>query len=373
MSTKDYVAFISNGNELALSCIEEVVELEVHDQVIQANECNCTHKEHLGSCEIENVVVEVETKKKTLKKYIVEMAFCKECAAYYIPQKSYEFLSDQGSVTHHVKGGVRLFEYLKHGEAFEEEKAELRKIETSLQSEYNHLPKPVSRYAIDDGCGGLHDVQSEKYSARRIYEKQDEINDKMQQPYVGRIDVSDSGDDKKIYYIGRTDDRRVGDIYVYSRWSEQGRLFGRTAEPDGTLNGSRKQVDLRRKIDIESGILRGVEDVFASNSEFADKGIYDKFLIQVLMSRKKSHQLTDIIATIQDKQNEIIEKAYVANMIVQGCAGSGKTMVMLHRLSFWLYNNKSLQPEKIKILTPNENFNVHIGGLHSLLNAWFWF
>ena len=86
------------------------------------------------------------------------------------------------------------------------------------------------------------------------------------------------------------------------------------------------------------------------------------------MSRKKSHQLTDIIATIQDKQNEIIERAYVANLIVQGCAGSGKTMVMLHRLSFWLYNNKSLKPEKIKILTPNENFNVHIGGLHSQLN-----
>lgn len=368
MNSKDYVAFISDGKELTLAGIREAVDLESHDQVIQSNECSCTHKEHMVSCEIENVVVDVENSKKIIRRYVVEMAFCKECAAYYIPQKSYEFLSSQGIITHHIKGGVRLFEYMKYGDSYDEEKAQLDHIESVLMKEYNDLPGPVSRYAVDDGCGGLRDIQSQKYSAKEIYDKQDAINELMSQPYIGRIDVSDSGNNRKAYYIGRTGDKTVGDIIVYSRWSEQGRLFGRTSEPEGSVGGKKHQVDLRRKIDIQSGKLRGVEDVFASNSEFADKGIYDKFLIQVLMSRKKSHQLTDIIATIQDKQNEIIEKAYVANLIVQGCAGSGKTMVMLHRLSFWLYNNHSLNSEKIKILTPNENFNVHIGGLHSQLN-----
>lgn len=370
MNPKDYTAFISNGKELSIAGVGEVVDLESHDQVIQADECNCTHKEHIASCEIVNVAVDVdiENSKKMIRKYAVEMAFCKECAAYYIPQKSYEFLLSQGCITHHIKGGVRLFEYMEYGDSYEEEKGQLQRIESVLMQEYNSLPKPVSRYAVDDGCGGLINLQSQKYSAKAIYERQDAINELMSQPYIGRIDVSDSRKGRKTYYIGRTDDRTVGDIVVYSRWSEQGRLFGRTSEPDGSLGGKKHQVDLRRKINIQAGKLRGVEDVFASNSEFADKGIYDKFLIQVLMSRKKSHQLTDIIATIQDKQNEIIERADVANLIVQGCAGSGKTMVMLHRLSFWLYNNKSLKPENIKILTPNENFNVHIGGLHSQLN-----
>lgn len=368
MNPKDYIAFISNGKELSLAGVKDVVNLESHDQVIQADECNCTHKEHIASCEIVNVAVDVENSKKQVRRYVVEMAFCKECAAYYIPQKSYEFLSSQGIITHHIKGGVRLFEYMKHGDSYDEEKKQLQHIESVLMQEYNNLPKPVSRYAVDDGCGGLHDLQSQKYSAKAIYERQDAINELMAQPYIGRIDVSDAGKGRKIFYIGKTDDKTVGDIVVYSRWSEQGRLFARTAEPDGVVGGKKRQVDLRRKIDIQAGKLRGIVDEFASNSEFADKGIYDKFLIQVLMSRKKSHQLTDIIATIQDKQNEIIERAYVANLIVQGCAGSGKTMVMLHRLSFWLYNNKSLKPEKIKILTPNENFNVHIGGLHSQLN-----
>lgn len=368
MNPKNNIAFISNGKELTLAGVKDVVDLESHDQVIQADECNCTHKEHIASCEIVNVAVDVENSKKQIRRYIVEMAFCKECAAYYIPQKSYEFLSAQGIITHHIKGGVRLFEYMKYGDSYDEEQARLKHIELVLMQEYNNLPKPVSRFAIDDGCGGLRDLQSQKYAAKAIYEKQDEINELMAQPYIGRIDVSDAGKTKKNFYIGKTDDRTVGDIFVYSRWSEQGRLFARTAEPDGNIGGKNRQVDLRRKIDIQAGKLRGIVDEFASNSEFADKGIYDKFLIQVLMSRKKSHQLTDIIATIQGKQNEIIERAYAANLIVQGCAGSGKTMVMLHRLSFWLYNNKSLKPEKIKILTPNENFNVHIGGLHSQLN-----
>jgi len=367
MRKGDYVAFISNGSKLGLSSVDEIVELESHDQVIQAKECGCTNNEHLSSCEIENVVVELETQNKERKKYIVEMAFCKECGAYYIPLKSYEFLAERGTITHHVKGGARLFEYVKRGDAFNEEKTKLEQIKNTLREEYNNLPETISRYAIDDGCGGLRDIQGVKYSSKAIYKKQDEIADLTLQPYIGRIDISDGGEKACVYYIGKAEDKKIGNIHVYSRWSEQGRIFGKTADPSGVVDGKKRQVDLRRKIDIMKGDLRGIEDVFASNSEYADRGIYDKFLIQVLMTRKKSHQLTDIIATIQDKQNEIIEKAFAANIIVQGCAGSGKTMVMLHRLSFWLYNNKSLKPEKIKILTPNENFNTHIGGLHSQL------
>lgn len=371
MNQKDYVAFISNGKKLSLAGVSDVMDLENHEQVIQANECNCTHKEHISNCEIVNVAVEVESSKKIVKKYAVEMAFCKECAAYYIPQKSYEYLSEQGVVTHHVKGGVRLFEYMSYGDSFVEELNALDGLKKDLEEQYKRITVPypgIGKYTRSDDCPDGISLEYAKYVNQKAFEEQDKINELLEEPYVGRLDVSDTGKNRKVFYIGKAEDRAVGNITVYSSWSEPGRLFRQISEPNGNINGVKKQVDLRRKIDIRSGNLKGIEDVFSSNSEFADKGIYDKFLIQVLMSRKKSHQLTDIIATIQDKQNEIIERAFVANLIIQGCAGSGKTMVMLHRLSFWLYNNKSLKPEKIKILTPNENFNVHIGGLHSQLN-----
>lgn len=366
MNTKDYIAFISNGKELSISAAQEIVDLETHDQVIQSDECTCTYREHISECEIENVVVSVEDSKNKVKKYVVEMAFCKECGAYYIPQKSYAFLSKKGMITHHVKGGIRLFEYMRFGEAYEEEKVQLEKIEKELHREYDNLPKPVSKYAVADSPEERMNLQLEKMAAQHIYEMRETIAKMMAEPYIGRLDLSDKGKGKATYYIGR-EDKKIGGVSVHSRWSDWGRLYGRSSEDTGLVNGNVKQVDLRRQIDIMDGQLRGIEDIFSSNTEYAEQGIYDKFLIQVLMSRKKSHQLTDIISTIQDKQNEIIEKALVANIIVQGCAGSGKTMVMLHRLSYWLYNNKSLNPEKIKILTPNENFNAHIGGLHSQL------
>ena len=56
MNPKDFIAFISNGRELTLAGVKDVVDLESHDQVIQADECNCTHKEHIASCEISNSI-----------------------------------------------------------------------------------------------------------------------------------------------------------------------------------------------------------------------------------------------------------------------------------------------------------------------------
>ena len=50
--------------------------------------------------------------------------------------------------------------------------------------------------------------------------------------------------------------------------------------------------------------------------------------------------LGEIIATIQKEQNEIIRKSPFANIIVQGVAGSGKTTVAMHRISYLLYNYK---------------------------------
>ena len=59
----------------------------------------------------------------------------------------------------------------------------------------------------------------------------------------------------------------------------------------------------------------------------------DELLTKYLAKNKRT-VLNDIIATIQQEQNEIIRKRPQDNVIVQGGAGSGKTTVAMHRISY---------------------------------------
>lgn len=362
-----YIAFISNGKELSASAAQNIIELESHDQVIVSSECTCTNSEHMNSCEIVHADFEINNKNKRKEKYIVEVAFCKECGAYFIPQNSFNFLRKKGDIIHAIKGGVILYELIYSGPEFQGEKRQLEKIKRDLVSQISNISRTKSyKEMLDEADSSIYCFQTLKFENDEIIHKKRELEYKLQNPYHGRIDIGDA-DNPTTYYIGGAVDQLLGGVYIHSSWSEIGKLFYDTDNPQGYINGKRCDISLRRRIRIVKSELQSIENTFSSNTIYAEKGIYDKFLIQVLQDRKKSNQLTDIIATIQKQQNRIIEKAYAANIIVQGCAGSGKTMVMLHRLSYWLYNNKSLRPEKIKIITPNENFNIHINMLHAQL------
>lgn len=91
--------------------------------------------------------------------------------------------------------------------------------------------------------------------------------------------------------------------------------------------------------------------------------VSDPFLIKILKAKRNVQSIGNIISTIQDNQNNIITQELNENIIVQGCAGSGKTMVLLHRLSYLLYNNKNLELNRIKIITPNNLFKGSINKL----------
>ena len=108
---------------------------------------------------------------------------------------------------------------------------------------------------------------------------------------------------------------------------------------------------------------------YIAENEFYKDGTVDEFLIKVLLDKKESNNLTDIIYTIQEKQNRIIRADAMKSFIVQGCAGSGKTMILLHRLSYLKFNNKLPNYDKIKIITPNPLFADFIKDLVKDLNV----
>lgn len=159
-----------------------------------------------------------------------------------------------------------------------------------------------------------------------------------EQPYFGRIDYLEkvSEQDSKVY-IGKNGVFRNKTDVVIADWrapissvyyeNELGE--GMYSLPDG----KEMEINLRlkRTYDVQNGELKGYYD--------SDVASNDTLLVQYL-SKNKDAVLGDIIATIQKEQNRIIRESPFANILVQGVAGSGKTTVAMHRISYILYNYK---------------------------------
>lgn len=94
-----------------------------------------------------------------------------------------------------------------------------------------------------------------------------------------------------------------------------------------------------------------------------ENGSVDPFLIQIIEEKRLENKLTDIIVSIQANQNEMIRHTYDKSMLVQGCAGSGKTMILLHRISYLKYNKYLRSMGRAVIIVPNKNFDLFIDEL----------
>ncbi len=160
----------------------------------------------------------------------------------------------------------------------------------------------------------------------------------LEKPYFGRIDYKDIGLDKtEKVYIGKNGVFKNRTEVVITDWrapistvyyeNELGR--GSYTIPEG--KSYEINLSLKRNYDTDKGVLKGYYD--------SDVASNDELLVQYL-SKNKDAVLGDIIATIQKEQNEIIRANPFTNIIVQGVAGSGKTTVAMHRISYILYNYK---------------------------------
>ena len=109
------------------------------------------------------------------------------------------------------------------------------------------------------------------------------------------------------------------------------------SEGTHTINLERK-----RTYEIENDRLK---DYFDSDVVANDE------LLTKYLAKSKKNVLGEIIATIQKEQNLLIRRSPRTNLIVQGVAGSGKTTVAMHRISYILYNYKEdFRPEDFYII-----------------------
>lgn len=84
-------------------------------------------------------------------------------------------------------------------------------------------------------------------------------------------------------------------------------------------------------------------------------------ILQKELSMNANARLKSIVTTIQKEQNAIIRNEKDKILVIQGCAGSGKTSVALHRVAYLLYHHrKQLSAKQVLILSPNPVFSEYI-------------
>ena len=254
-------------------------------------------------------------------------------------------------------------------EVFEQETLHLRNTQKELENFAGFLLR------IDIGDNGL--VAGTKTGFDEVTKEE-----LIASPYFARMDIEiDDHTDRsvEVSYIGKKGVYH-GDRVLISDWrSEIGQKYYMKNITEFIYNDLDYALFLRRALQIKSSILTGYLNEFARTAylrtaEYGEAGgvyhterITDPFLQDIIRQKHTQNTLTDIIESIQENQNAIITHNGDDSLVVQGCAGSGKTMILLHRLSFLKYRDRSLDLSRIKILTPNSLFSMYINDLSNSL------
>ncbi len=243
------------------------------------------------------------------------------------------------------------------------------------------LSKISSLKAEADAIRAREDYSAEDYRAllekkaqiAAEYKKLNSYKCFFSEPYFARMDVVDAEEGYNSYYIGKKGDVRLEIVdwraplavkyYQKSRVSFQ-------------INDYGYRTVLRRALSVKSGKLIDYKNEYLSvkdvltEEEIAGRDeeiLFDPYLRSIIKSRKDDTHIRDIIRTIQEQQFEVITRPERESFVLQGCAGSGKTMILLHRLSYLMYNNEALSPHDVLVITPSDSFNAFIDELAQVL------
>ncbi len=254
----------------------------------------------------------------------------------------------------------------------EAEKVYLQKTMQVIRSNISAYEAEVSQMQeqIDEMLDHYHSNDVELYtSLSNTITMQENMKRALQRnhkaskkPYFGRIVFHDEKLDKEeSLYIGRggisrdTTHQMVIDwrAPVANAYYENG--LGKCSYPAPDGGEFPIELKLKRTYEIENGKLLDYFDT----EVIANDDLLTKYL-----AKNKQAVLGEIIATIQKEQNEIIRKSPYHNMIVQGVAGSGKTTVAMHRISFILYNyQERFKPDDFYIVGSNRILLEYITGV----------
>ena len=190
-------------------------------------------------------------------------------------------------------------------------------------------------------------------------EREDPCNDYTLQlkirdePYFAKVNCQSTGE----FYLGKNS---IGDYVNDWRDTEKANLYY-----NYNILAGREDVGLLLVRDfVISNTLKNFSDRYNRikgiqkiGKQESDSIIYDEFLIKILEKNRLESGIHDIIQSIRTEQYDIITQKPKIDLVVSGCAGSGKTMIMIHRISFLAYNFPEVNSTNTFIISPNTLLN----------------
>lgn len=206
-------------------------------------------------------------------------------------------------------------------------------------------------------------VQQQKQLVSRAVETESILKQQMGQlkdlaksPYFGRIDINEDGDQDTLYIGTASFIDNQQNFLVYDwRAPISGIYYNGTLGPVhyATPNGqATAELLKKRQFQINDG---EIINVFDTNETVGDQ------MLQAVLGSNNAEAMQNIVATIQQEQNDIIRDTRHDVLVVQGVAGSGKTSAILQRIAFLLYHSReSLNSEQMLLFSPNKLFSHYI-------------
>ncbi|NMB70032.1 ATP-binding domain-containing protein [candidate division WWE3 bacterium] len=181
----------------------------------------------------------------------------------------------------------------------------------------------------------LHE-KNQTLNIRAKFRQIEELNYLITEPYFARIDLTnpESGALQEIYIgkFGYSEERpiitdwraKVASVFYKYRYPQKNVFY------DTPLGIEKRDLTLKRTFEIDDGTLI---KYYNNDIQFDERDIVIKKI-----SDRTGGVLEDIVETIQKDQMEIIEADPRQLSIVQGCVGSGKSTVAIHKLSHIFFN-----------------------------------
>ena len=222
----------------------------------------------------------------------------------------------------------------------------------------------IKEYSLQD-INTYNKIDESEYF--KIIVQQKNLESALDNPYFGRLDIEYKDDnEKETVYIGR---RRVDigdDIIIYSWAAPIADIY----QEYNSGEYKRKYIDKNsgKEIFLEGNILEK-RKISISKSKVIDVYSYtnitekdEEEFVRDKIENSKTDKLGVIIETVQKEQNRIIRLPIEKNIIVQGCAGSGKSSVAFHRLAYLAYNY-NLKDNELLVISPNKIFQGYTSNI----------